>query len=310
MEQDSTGLNDATDMPGKAADIPTNLPNDINEPESAEFAADLMREETIEPVPLEPTALNQGEDTVWLVETIEDPEFVEIIMPTDEVLMGADAPDVDMNITPGPHLEEGKPWYQSRWVYLGAGLVVATTATLGIGSYVLIRNRNRRNHGLNVTRRVADSFEQVRLQTGALTQGRLSQLTNQLGSQIGKFSEQAQSQWSRFASAKQGTGNLKPLQQQMTVQAGEQLRSLGATTKAITASAVSKAQDGLSQVRESAATSAAMAKSGLKHTWKLGRNFTLGAAAGMLWSYLYAPQDGETTRKRLKKMLPPQLRNE
>lgn len=310
MEQDLTGWNDATDMPGNAADIPTNLSNDIHELGSAEFADDLTREETTGPGPLEPTDLDQGEDIVWLVETLEDPEFVEVIMPTDEVLVSADDLGADLSTTFGSNLEEDKPWYQSRWIYLGAGLVIAVTATVGIGSYVLIRNRNQRNRGLTITRRVTDSLGRARIQTGALTQGRLSELTNQLSSQAGKFSEQAQRQLGRFARANQGAANRNPLQRQLTTQVGEQLRSLGSTTKAVTTNAVSKTQEGLLQVRESAATSTAMAKAGLKHGWKLSRNFTLGATAGMLWSYLYAPQDGETTRGRLKEMLPPQLRNE
>lgn len=341
MEQDLTGLNEAADMPGKAADIPTNLPNDIDEPGSAEIASDLVREEATGPVPLGPAIPEQGEDAVLFVETIDGPELVEVIAPTEEVLTGADVSEADMlsagvlgaalaggnvagadlvgaelptaglGIDPGPNMKEGAPWYQSRWMYLGAGLVVAATATLGIGSYVLIRNRNRRNRGLNITRRVASSLGRARLQAGMLSQGRLNQLTNQLSGQAGKWSGQAQGQLSRLARTTQGAANLKPLQQQLTAltaQAGGQLRSLGATTRATTTGAVGKAQESLSQVGQSVATSASMARSGLKHGWKLGRNFTLGATAGMLWSYLYAPQDGETTRQHIKQMLPPQLK--
>lgn len=342
MEQDLTGLNEAADMPGKAADIPSNLPDDIDEPGSAEIASDLLREEATGPVPLGPATSEQGEDAVLFVETIDGPELVEVIAPTDEFLMGADVSEADMlsagvlgaalagsnvagagligvdltsaglGIDPGSDLRDGAPWYQSRWMYLGAGLVVAATATLGIGSYVLIRNRNRRSRGLNVTR-LAGSLGRVRLQPGMLSQGRLSQLTNQLSGQAGKWSGQAQGQLSRLARTTQGAANLKPLQQQLTAltaQAGGQLRSLGATTRATTTGAVGKAQESLSQVGQGVATSASMAQSGLKHGWKLGRNFTLGATAGMLWSYLYAPQDGETTRQHIKQMLPPQLKNE
>jgi hypothetical protein len=341
MEQDLTGVNDATNMPGKAADIPSNLPNDIDEPGSAERATDLVREETTGPVPLGPATPDLGEDTVLFVETIDErelgeetlppeeaegilpPEEAEVILPPEEALLAAELASASqagtefsgaaLGIDLGPNLEEGAPWYQSRWMYLGVGLVVAATATLGIGSYVLIRNRNRRKRGLNVTRRVTSTLGRARLQAVPISQGRLSQLTGQLSGQASKFSGQAQNQLSRLARTPQGAVNLKPLQQQLTTltsQAGEQLRSFGATTRATTASAVGKTQASLSQVGQSVASSANSAKSGVKRGGKVARNLTLGATAGMLWSYLFAPQDGETTRQHLKQMLPPSAKKE
>lgn len=337
MEQDLTSANDATNMPGEAADIPSNLPNDIDEPGSAERAADLVREETTGPVPLGGATPNQGEDAVLFVETIDERELGEGMLPLEEAegivlpeevliaaeLAGASPAGTDLSgavlgIDLGPNLEEGTPWYQSRWMYLGIGLVAAATATLGIGGYVLIRNRNRRKRGLNVTRRVTSTLGRTRLQAVPIAQGRLSQLTGQLSGQAGKFtgqvskfSGQAQSQLSRLTRTPQGAVNLKPLQQQLTTltgQAGEQLRSLGATTKATTASAVGKTQASLSQAGQSVAAGTSSAKHGLKRSGKMARNLTLGATAGMLWSYLYAPQDGETTRQHLKQMVPPQLK--
>jgi hypothetical protein len=329
MEQDLTGVNDATNKPGKAADIPSNLPNDIDEPSSAERAADLVREETTGPVPLGPATPDQGEDAVLFVETIDEREPGEGILLPEEALVaaelaGASPTGADLSgAVPGIDLgsdlagNKGVPWYQSRWMYLGIGLVAAT-ATLGIGGYVLLRNRNQRKRGLNVTRRLTSTLGRARLRTVPISSGRLSQLTSQLSSQVekfsgqaSKFSGQAQNQLSRLARTTQGTVNLKPLQQQLTTltgQAGEQLRSLGATTKATTTSAVGKTQASLSQVGQSVATSASSAKSGLKRGGKMARNLTLGATAGMLWSYLYAPQDGETTRQHLKQMVPPQLK--
>ncbi|HEU5198953.1 MAG TPA: hypothetical protein VFU32_04910 [Ktedonobacterales bacterium] len=337
MEQDLTGVNDTTNMPGKAADIPGNLPNDIDEPGSAERAADLVREETTGPVPLGPATPDQGEDAVLFVETIDERELGEGMLPPEEAegivlpeevliaaeLAGASPAGTDLSsavlgIDLGPNLEEGAPWYQSRWMYLGIGLVAAAAATLGIGGYVLIRNRSRRKQGLHVTRRVTSALGRTRFPTVPIAQGRLSQLTGQLSGQAGKFtgqvskfSGQAQSQLSRLTRTPQSAVNLKPLQQQLTTltgQAGEQLRSLGATTKATTASAVGKTQASLSQVGQSVAAGTSGAKHGLKRSGKMARNLTLGATAGMLWSYLYAPQDGETTRQHLKQMVPPQLK--
>ncbi len=337
MEQDLTGANDVTNMPGKAADIPSNLPNDIDEPGSAERAADLVREEAPGSVPLEPAIPDQGEDAVLFVETIDERELGESIVPPEEtegILLpeealvaaelasasqaGTNLSGAALGIDLGPELEEGAPWYQSRWMYLGVGLMAAATATLGIGGYVLLRNRNRRKRGLNVARRVTSTLGRARFQAVPISQGRLSQLTGQLSGQAGKFSGQAskfsgqaQNQLSRLARTTQGTVNFKPLQQQLTTltsQAGEQLRSLGATTRATTASAVGKTQASLSQVGQNVASSASSAKSGMKRGGKVARNLTLGATAGMLWSYLFAPQDGETTRQHLKQMVPPQLK--
>ncbi len=323
MEQDLTGANDVTNMPGKAADIPSNLPNDIDEPDSAERAADLVREEAPGSVPLEPATPDQGEDAVLFVETIDERELDEGIVPPEEtggILLpeealvaaelasasqaGTDLSGAALGIDLGPGLEEGMPWYQSRWMYLGVGLVAAATATLGIGGYMLLRNRNRRKRGLNVARRVTSTLGRARFQAVPISQGRLSQLTGQL-------SGQAQNQLSRLARTTQGTVNLKPLQQQLTMltgQTGAQLRALGATTRATTASAVGKTQASLSQVGQNVASSANSAKSGLKRGGKVARNLTLGATAGMLWSYLFAPQDGETTRQHLKQIVPPQLK--
>ncbi len=310
MEQHPSGLNDATD-------IPSNLPNDIEEPGSAELAADLLREQATGPVPLGPATPDLGADEVLLVETISESEPIGIIALTEEGLAGADA-NADLGIDLGADLGVGVPWYQSRWMYLGAGLLVASAAVT-IGSVILVRGLNRRNRGLHVIRRVSGSLSRATPRT----QGTLSRLTGQLSQQTGKVTGQAQGQLSRLARSSQGAAAaLRPFRRQgitrggrlinrtqqqlnaLSAQAQGQLRSLSATTKATTNRAMSKTQEGFAQVGKNVAVGAEKTRGGLRRGWKLSRASMIGAAAGMLWTYLYAQQSGETTRQHLNQLLP------
>src|SRR5690242_13663311 len=119
MDQDTTGINDVNNLPG-------DLPNDIEEPGSAELAADLLREQATGPVPLGPAAPGQGEDAVLLVETVSVPDQPESLaqgeMPPGEMDLGA-----------------GLPWYRSRWLYVGAGLAGGTA--LAVTAVLLLRKR-------------------------------------------------------------------------------------------------------------------------------------------------------------------------
>ncbi len=302
MEQELSRFSDTTNIPG-------NLPNDIETPGSAERAADLLREQEPGPVPLGPATPVENEDAVLFVETATTPEAASAIPSAEAVLAGTD-------------LEAGVPWYRSRWVYLGAGLVVA--AALGIGTVLAVRNLSRQNRRTRIMRRVTRPLGRASIQALPRTQGWLSQRTGQLSGQASRLTGQAQGQISRLARRTQGTAAsliparqapsrnlLSRTQQQLSSlsqQANVQLRSLGATTRATTARAVGKTQANLAQVSQGLASGAAKTRAGVRRGWKLSRNFTLGVGVGALWTYLYAPQSGEATRQYLTQLVPRQLR--
>jgi hypothetical protein len=316
MEQHLSGLNDANN-------IPSNLPNDLEEPGSAEQAADLIRKQTTGPVPLGPATPEQAADEVVFIETISESEPIGIIALTEENLAGADA-DTNLGIDMGADLEVGVPWYQSRWMYLGAGLLVASAAVT-IGSVLLVRGLNRRNRGVPVMRRVSGSLSRATPRTPAT----LNRLAGQLSQQTSRVTSQVQERISRLARSSQGAGaTLKPLRRQangwggtlinrtqqqlnaLSAQAQGQMRSVTAATRATTTRAMSKTQEGVAQVGKNVAAGAEKTRAGLRRGWKLSRASLIGAAAGVLWAYLYAQQSGETTRQRLNQLLPRQVRNQ
>jgi hypothetical protein len=303
MEQDITGMSDVSQPPD-------NLPDDIEEPGSAELAAELIREQMTGPVPLGPATPEQGEDVVLLVETVTTPDQLETLSPEDTVLGRID-------------LEEGAPWYRSRWVYLGGGLI--GSAALAAGAVLLIRKRRARRQTTlwRAQNALSQWSNQLGGQTGRLA-GQVRRLTRQNRkptSQIGKLSGQGQQQLSRLAnSAQEATLSRMPFQRQssaskwlkqsrrqltnLSQQAGGQLGSLGTATRATTAQAIGKTQAGLAQVRQGVASGAARTGEGIKYGWKFSRNFTLGMTAGAVWAALFTPQSGETTRRRFAAILP------
>lgn len=303
MEQDITGMSD-TSQP------PDHLPDDIEEPGSAELAAELVREQVSGPVPLGPAIPGQGEDAVLLVETVTTPDQLEALSPEDTILGRID-------------LEEGAPWYRSRWFYLGAGLVGGTA--LATGAVLLIRNRRarRRTAFWRAQNALSQWSNQLGGQTDRLTSQvrRLTRQKRKPTSQLGKLSGQGQQQLSRLASsAQEATLSHMPFQRQssaskwlkqsrrqltnLSQQAGGQLSSIGAATRATTAQAIGKTQAGLVQVRQGVASGAARTGEGIKSGWKFSRNFTLGMTAGAMWAALFTPQSGETTRRRFAAILP------
>jgi hypothetical protein len=304
MEQDITGMSDVTNIPG-------NLPNDLEEPGSAERAADLVRERATGPVPLGPATPDQAEDAVLMVETGMLPNEENLPSPENIILSGMD-------------LEIGVPWYRSRWMYLGTGIVAATA--LSIGATLLIRGRNKRTLRLAVPRSMPGPRGQSRgfsfLVPVTRAQGILSQWPRQLSGQTSKltgqairFTGQTQGQISRLTHRPQRItaplkllrywvrrGNLLQGAQQQLInlprQAGR-LSSLGNTARAATVGFIGKTQENLAQLRQGIATGAVKTAEATKHGWKLSRNLVIGAAAGALWAALFAPQSGEATRQRL-----------
>jgi gas vesicle protein len=290
MEQDITGTSHENDLPG-------NLPTDIDEPGSAERAADLLREQETGPIPLGPATPGQGEDAVLLVETTSVPDQEGTLTPED-LFLG----EMDM--------EEASPWYRSQWVYLGAGLVVGTA--LAAGAVLLLRNRRAR---------------QQRTMLGR-AQNLLSQWSNQLSGQTGRLTGQV----SRLAKRSPGTGlNLIPFQrpsgaskwakqarQQLTNlpqqvggqfgSIGSQLRSIGSsigtTARETTTQAIDRTQEGLAHIKEGVSAGAARTGEGIKAGWKFSRSFTIGMATGAVWAAIFAPQSGETTRQHLRSIFP------
>src|SRR5579859_5064424 len=239
MEQNITGMSDGDDLPGI-------LPNDIEEPSSAELAADLLREQATGPISLgpatpdqeedmllaaallsdqatgpislDPTISGVEEDTVLIVETAMSPEEMNILGPEDTILDGID-------------LEMGAPWYRSRWLYLGAGLLGGTA--LAVGTAFLIRGANNRKRRAPFSQAVRSSLVRSHVRSvSPRTQGVLSQWSNQLSGQASKLTGQTnklagqaskltgqvQGQLGRLARRTQGTAlNLKPLQRQASI---------------------------------------------------------------------------------------------
>jgi hypothetical protein len=302
MDQDTSGMREGTDLPG-------DLPNDIDEPGSAELAADLLREQATGPVPLGPAAPSQGEDVVLLVETVSFPDQDEVLS-SEGLFIG--------ELDPG----DDSPWYRSRWLYIGAGL--ASGAVLAAGAVLLLRNRNTSRQG-SAQRLIGQWSDQLSNQTNklikqarkparrqtALLAGALSSLTHQASD----LTDQAQKQFNRLAKGSQTSGMrlsrqtranankwLKQTQQQLadlSHQAGDQLGFLGEAIGSSTSQAIDRTQGGLEQIRQGVVTGAAKTGEGIETGWKLSRNFTLGMAAGALWAALFTPQSGETTRERL-----------
>ncbi len=326
MEQDITGRSNTSDLP-------EHLPNDIEEPGSAELAADLVREQATGPVPLGPAIPGQGEDAVLLVETGMLPDQASDISSEDMALGKID-------------VKESPPWYRSPWLYLGAGL--AGGAALAAGTVLLIRNRSARQPRTAIGRaqhRLNRWSNQLSWQTGRLS-GQIGGLTSQMRiparrrsglmgrasrftGQAGKLTGQAQGQISRLTGRTQRTTLRRlPLQRQnganrwmkqtrrqltnLSQQAGDQLSAIGSavgtTTRATTAQAIGRTQDSLAQVRQGVAAGAARTGKGIKSGWKFSRNFTIGLTTGAVWAALFTPQSGETTRQRLKALVPARWR--
>jgi hypothetical protein len=224
------------------------------------------------------------------------------------------------NLIPGGiDLEMGVPWYRSRWMYVGTGLVAATA--LSIGTILLIRQRSQLNPRRAVSQNIIKPIKRSRkrrlvLQTAPRIRGRFTRWSNQLSGQTNRLIGQARGQINRLTRRTPGTGAmLNSLQRQSTARAlmNRTRRQLGqfsapisrrvgllrgaARTRAIRTT--STIQENLTQLGEGVAQGAEKVGTGLKRGWKIGRSFTLGAAAGALWAMLFTPQSGETTRQHL-----------
>ena len=301
-----TGMHNMDDLPG-------DLPNDRDEPGSAELAAELVREQATGPVPLGPAAPGKGEDVVLLVETVSFPDQTEVFSP-EGMLVG----ELDLG--------DGSPWYRSRWLYVGAGL--ASGAVLAAGVVLLLRDRNARQKEsvLGSAQHLFGQWsDQLGDQTGKLMgqikksgrqTGWLAGAMNSLTDQASDLTDQAQRQFNQLAKRSQASGIplltrqsqsnantwLKQTQHQLrdlSQQAGDQLGSLGDAIGSTTSQALDKTQEGLAQIRQGLATGVAKTGEGIETGWKFSRNFTLGMAAGAIWAALFTPQSGETTREHL-----------
>lgn len=307
MEQDITGTGDTTDIPG-------NLPGERDQADNRERAGtlpkeptdELLKEQAKEPALSGPATPGKGEDVVLFVETISFPEQGMEGSPEDMILRGID-------------LEVGIPWYRSRWVYVGTGLMAATA--LSIGAVLLLRSRSRSKRRLAVSQAIIKPTRRARrrrllFQAAPRMRGRFSQWSNQLSGQASRFTGEAQEQFNRLAHRTPGAAaTLNPLQrqrsarallnrtrrqlEQFSTQTSEQLSALGSTTRTQATQTLNGIQENLAQLGEGVALGLEKTGASLKHGWKLGRNFTLGAAAGALWAMLFSPQSGETTRQRL-----------
>ncbi len=308
MDQDTTGINDVNDLPG-------DLPNDREEPGSAEMAADLVREQATGPVPLGPAVPGQGEDAVLLVETastLDQPEsLAQGEMPLGEMDIGA-----------------GSPWYRSPWFYAGAGLAGGTALAVTIVLLFRKRGGTKRRSALGRAQNVLTQWPKLGEQAGKITRPitkparptrMLSGQVSKLAGQAGGITDQAQKQFSRLARRPQSARMtivplprparpnkwMKQTQQQLSnlsQQAGGQLSAIGSSIGGTTAQAIGKTQAGLTQIGQGMAAGAAKTGKGMKRGWKLSRNFTLGMTAGAVWAALFTPESGERTRQHFTTM--------
>ncbi len=307
MEQDTTAMNNTPPIPG-------NLPGEKNQAERGEWAGGLSEEPMSErfkeqakmSAPSGPTPPGKGEDVVLFVEAVSLPEQEMESSPEDLILSGID-------------LEMGVPWYRSRWIYIGTGLVAATA--LSIGTTLLLRRRRRLNRRLAVSRTIIKPIKRVRRrralsQATPRMQGRFSQWSNQLSGQANRLASQTRGQLTRLTSRTPGAGAAfnslqrqrgmrilldRPRHQfgQLSAQMSQRLHSLRGSARTRATRATSTIQENLTQLGAEVASGVEKVGASLKHGWKIGRSFALGAAAGALWAMLFTPQSGETTRQRL-----------
>ncbi len=303
MEQEHSEINEPPDLP-------EGLLKEIEELDNAELAndeltADLLREQAAGPIPLEPETSGEGEDAVLLVETVSLPDEPESLSPEERMLgkMG---------------LDEGTPWYRSRWLYIGAG--VAGGAALAVGTVFFLRNRDLRRQRAPLGRAqnaLSQWSHQLGNQTNKLT-GQMSKLSGQAT----RLTGQAQDQISQLTGRKQKNGMyLLPIQRQSSAskwvkqtrrqlndlsrQVSDQLSSIGSAIGTTTTQAVDRTQEGLAQIGQGVASGAAKTGEGIKTGWKLSRNFTLGMTAGAIWAAIFTPENGETTRQHLSAIFQP-----
>ena len=307
MEQDTTAMNNTTPIPG-------NLPGEKNQAErggwadglSEEPMSERFKEQAKTSAPSGPTLPGKGEDVVLFVEAVSLPEQEMESSPENLILSGIDQ-------------EMGVPWYRSRWMYIGTGLVAATA--LSIGTTLLLRRRSRLNRRLAASRTIIKPIKRIRRrralsQATPRMQDRFSQWGNQLSGQASRLTDQTRGQLSRLTRRTPGTGAmLNSLQRQSTARAllNRTRRQLGQFSAPISrrvgllrgaartraARTTSIIQGNLTRLGAGAASGVEKVGTSLKHGWKIGRSFALGAAAGALWAMLFTPQSGETTRQRL-----------
>lgn len=177
MEYEMTEWSE-TPLPEEGARPSNQVPTESAAPESAGQIVDPERTAS-EPVFSEPEAPLPGEDTVLLVEPISGPGPVEVVSPTEVILPSAavsnvpsseqerptaepidtaiSATGVGMALGPEPgHVEPQAP---ERGRVPVVGLSIAVPATLGIGSYLLLRLRHRRRRSLKVPRSLTRFLE-------------------------------------------------------------------------------------------------------------------------------------------------------
>jgi gas vesicle protein len=312
MDQERMGIDDKNNLP-------KDLPNDIDQPSSAELAADLIREQATGPVPLGPAKPQQGEDVVLLVETVSLPDQPEGLaaesLYAGELGMG----DAD------------NPWYRSRWVYIGTGAALGT-ALAAAGTILLLKQRNARQQRIplrGAQQTLRQWSNQLSEQTNRFTTQirkparqtkRLAAPISSLTEQANTLSDQAQRQLNRLTRRsralrlnrlqRQGQANaqkwIKQTQQHLadlSHQASDQFNAVGSSIGATTSQAIGKTQEGWSQIKEGVAMGAAKTGEGIQSGWKFSRTFSLGAVAGALWAACFTPETGEATRQRIKQAM-------
>jgi len=177
MEQDIDETKDPTPLPDEGIPIPANPPSNRDDPGSPDNAAGPGEKEATDAVPPESATSARWEDAILLVETISEPELGEGSLPPEDVLAGDDGAGAATEAAEGIRAErvgaadaralqesacgavpsQEMPVSQASWMSLVVGLVAAL-ATLGVGSYALLRKRSRRKRAPKLTRPVTRSL--------------------------------------------------------------------------------------------------------------------------------------------------------
>jgi hypothetical protein len=308
MQQDISGMNDT---PHRPDEVPKEQIEELLNEGSASIrnaqADDQAGIEQLSPLEaaelLESIAPAQGEDSVLMVETAILPEAAEGVFP-EQMPVGTTGLDIAL------------PWYRARWFYISAG-VVATVLT-SAGTILLIQGLRKRKHQGFLGGQMKTVLQQASLPAlrvaSSRTQGRLGQLTNQLGSQSSKRIGQLQKQFSQIiGQTQQARGRVKAMQQVSAIApsrtrgllanfskgASTRLGILNERARATTARTTSQVQQSLASMGTGVSTGVSKTGASLRRGWKRGRMFLIGIGSGAVWASLFTPEKGEDTRAHL-----------
>lgn len=314
MQQDISGMNDTPhqrdDIPHENGDFLLNEGLDPLSGEPSEQPTDIEQPSPLEAAELlESAAASQGEDSVLMVETIILPDTAEDTFPEEG---GIGAADLEMTL----------PWYRSRWVYIGAG--VLTTALTCAGTLLLMQEMSKRKRRRALVGRMKTGLQQASFFSmrgaSASAQGRLNQLADQLAGQYARSASRMQKQLTHLRGpAQQASSRIQGIPRQMSSNgvtkrtraqwgkssqiAGRQLSLLSEKARATSARTANQVQNSLSSMGTGISNGVANTGKSVQHAWSLGRVFAIGLGSGAVWASLLTPRSGEENRAHLASTL-------